>query len=492
MRTSVWIAVAFLLACFAPDGRGQSLESLVMPGAVTQSHAKIEHECGKCHTRFAPGAQPRLCLDCHRDVAGDVRAGGGYHGKIKERQCRKCHTDHKGRDAKTVVLDEKKFDHRLTDFLLRGRHQAATCASCHRPGRKHRDAPGDCFGCHRGNDAHRGNLGTRCDSCHDEHSWRKAFFDHGKTRFPLLHRHQQVRCNACHIDERYAGTPRECVACHKNDDTHKGSFGARCETCHSEQDWKAIHFRHDRDAGYPLVGRHSNLQCTSCHRGPLYRDKLPTQCVACHRQDDAHKSVLGERCNSCHTPDNWQRGRFDHDVNTPFPLKDKHRSVKCESCHREPGLKDKPPQACVGCHRRDDMERGHQGRYGGRCETCHQEQSWRTIKFDHERDTRFPRNGKHRSVRCDACHRNGLYGAKTEDRCYACHKHDDIHFGSFEERCDHCHLADDWRKIIKAASDKHCQSHDTPPRRPAGKTDAPAAAFWIPDCAAPAGKDRKR
>lgn len=482
------VVAGLFAALVAAPVCGQSLESVIMPGAVTKSHAKIEHECGQCHSRFSPGAQPKLCLACHREIGADLRGGAGYHGRVSEEQCRRCHTDHKGREAKTVVLDEKKFDHRQTDFLLNGKHRGAACVGCHRPGKKHRETPADCVSCHRGNDKHKGALGPRCDSCHGEENWRVARFDHGRTRFPLQHRHLQVRCAGCHIDERYVGTPRDCVSCHKNDDAHKGSFGARCDSCHSEQDWKTVHFRHDRDAGYPLLGRHRPLPCASCHRGPLYQEKLSTQCVSCHRPDDVHKGVLGDKCNTCHSPEGWKGGRFEHDLNTRFPLKDKHRSVKCESCHQDPGLKEKPPLACVGCHARDDRERGHQGRYGGRCESCHVETDWRTIKFDHERDTQFARTGKHRKVRCDACHRDGPYRVKAEERCHSCHKEDDIHFGSFDQQCQHCHVTDDWRKINKAASDKYCRPREQagPGRRPddkPGTRPVPGASFWIPACA---------
>ena len=43
-------------------------------------------------------------------MAADVRTGQGHHGRLKERECRSCHTDHRGRDAKIVVLDEKSFE----------------------------------------------------------------------------------------------------------------------------------------------------------------------------------------------------------------------------------------------------------------------------------------------------------------------------------------------------------------------------------------------
>lgn len=458
-------------ALLAAPAHGQSLESVIMPGAVIKGHAEVEHECGECHVRFSPAEQPRRCIACHREVGADVRGAAGYHGRIKEEQCRRCHTDHKGRDAKIVLIDEKKFDHRQTDFQLRGEHRGKECAGCHRAGRKYRDAPMECYACHRGNDKHREGLGQRCENCHVEDNWKLARFDHNRTRFPLLQRHARVRCADCHVDERYVGTARECVSCHRADDAHKGHNGPRCESCHTEQDWKATTFRHDRDTAFQLVGRHRAIACISCHRAPLYAEKLATTCVACHRRDDAHKTTLGEKCATCHNPEGWKGGQFDHDANTRFALKDRHRIVKCDSCHKDPGLRAKPPLECVGCHQRDDRERGHKGRYGGRCEGCHVEQGWRTIVFDHERDTRFPRAGRHRAVKCDDCHRDGPFRARAEDRCDACHKEDDIHLGSFERKCDGCHVPDDWRKILRAAIDKHC----------GGGRDT-AQAFWIPAC----------
>ena len=42
-----------------------------------------------------------LCLDCHKDVAKDVHGKAGFHGRIREPVCRTCHTEHKGRGAKS-------------------------------------------------------------------------------------------------------------------------------------------------------------------------------------------------------------------------------------------------------------------------------------------------------------------------------------------------------------------------------------------------------
>lgn len=497
-RLNSWLSRALAtlgLAIGLSSAHGQSLESAISPGAVHQAHVKIEHECAQCHTRFRPGAQPGLCLTCHRDIAADLRQGAGYHGRAGDAPCRQCHTDHRGRDGQIIVLDEKTFDHRRTDFQLRGAHRAKACGGCHRAGTKHREAPADCVSCHRGNDKHRGNLGPRCDSCHSEETWKTGRFDHARTRFPLLHQHARARCADCHADERYAGTARECIACHRADDAHLGRHGPRCETCHTEQDWHSVIFRHDRDTAYPLLGRHQEVSCAACHRAPIYKQRPATQCSACHQQDDAHGGTLGNACANCHQPAGWRGRNFDHDLGTIFPLKARHRVVKCERCHLAPGLREKPPVNCVGCHGRDDRERGHQGRYGGRCETCHDERAWRDIHFEHARDTRFPTAGRHRLVRCDACHRAGPYQMKADSRCRGCHEADDIHFGSFGERCERCHLADDWRKITREATDTFCRDRDAPIAGQPGEDNGankgksqplntPAVNFWIPYCVA--------
>lgn len=439
-----------LLACLwtAPPAGAQNLESALMPGSVIQGHAKYEADCEQCHVRFDRSAQPRLCLDCHKPVAADVRNRAGYHGRLAERECRTCHTEHKGRGARVVALDEKKFDHAATDFPLRGKHQRQSCSSCHRPRAKHRDAPGDCAGCHRKDDKHKGGLGLKCESCHNENVWKEARFDHSKTRFSLLLSHADVKCADCHLQERYADTPRDCNSCHRPDDVHKGRFGPRCDTCHNAGEWKLPTFRHDRDTHFPLLDRHRTVKCASCHQAPLYREKTQTRCLACHRSDDTHRGSLGEKCDKCHNEKGWKTTRFEHDRDTDFPLRDKHKAAKCDSCHRDAGLREKLPTRCFACHERDDREKGHKGRYGEKCGSCHDARDFKHPIFDHDKDTAFALAGKHRKAKCDACHQAPLYRSKTDSRCHACHKDDDVHFGSLDLNCGRCHVASDWRRLI--------------------------------------------
>ena len=430
----------------------QSLESAIMPGPVIKGHADQEGNCNQCHVRFDKTAQVRLCLDCHKPVAQDVRARTGYHGRLNNKECRSCHTEHKGRQANIVQLDEKRFDHTQTDFQLKGKHRSTTCASCHKTGTRHAAAPGECNSCHRKEDKHKGNLGTNCQNCHNEERWKDARFDHAKTRFPLIQSHAKPVCADCHQDQTFANTPRDCNGCHRRDDAHKGFFGSKCETCHNEGQWKQSIFRHEKETRFPLLERHRQVKCENCHRTPVYREKTPTRCIACHRNDDQHKGNLGERCEKCHTERGWRSSRFDHDKDSTFPLREKHRTAKCESCHKDPNMREKLPTRCFACHEKDDKEKGHKGRYGEKCDTCHTEKGFKYSIFDHGKDTAFALNGKHRKVKCNDCHKEPLYQKPTDKNCIACHKKDDIHFGTYDLRCDRCHEPADWRKVRKEDS----------------------------------------
>lgn len=433
---AAWVSVG---ASRAP---AQGLEKVINPGPVIEGHAKYEDECRNCHIPFNRSAQNELCLACHKETAVDVRQDKGFHGRLKPQSCRACHTDHKGRGANIALLDERAFDHRQTDFPLRGRHAGpkATCRGCHAAGKKYRAAPADCNGCHARQDVHKGRLGRECADCHTENNWKETRFDHDKTKFPLRGRHAPpLKCESCHKDERYKETPTACNACHRQDDKHKGRFGEKCNACHGEQDWKSIRFDHDADTRYPLRGRHRGLACASCHAGHLYRDKTSTQCIACHRRDDKHQGTLGDACGNCHIERNWKDTRFDHG-RTRFPLRGKHGRVECRDCHKSAVFKDAPSD-CVACHRGDDK---HKGALGDACGNCHTERDWKETTFDHGK-TRFPLLQSHARARCEGCHKDPDY-KRTPSDCYTCHRKEDAHEGQQGKACEDCHDAGTWKK----------------------------------------------
>lgn len=451
---------------FGAKAHAQILKRALMPGQVAEVHAKYEHDCESCHRSFDKNAQSKLCLDCHKPIAQDIADKTGWHGHLDDAACRDCHAEHKGRKANLVALDKQHFDHDRTGFVLKGAHQALAgkCASCHAASRKFREASSLCISCHRKDDqqkGHRGGLGDRCEKCHNETKWKDVSFDHEKTRFPLAGgKHADVACTKCHAENRFKDMPRDCDSCHRQDDLnegHKGRYGPKCESCHTDKGWRQVVFDHDADTRFDLRGKHRAAKCDACHlpeKGLLYKQKLSAKCIACHRADDqtkGHRGSLGDKCDSCHGESGWKTTRFDHDK-TRFALRGKHADAKCESCHKG-GVSGananlKLDLACVSCHRKDDDEKGHKGRYGDKCDSCHQEGGWKKVTFNHDRDTRYRLLGKHGQTRCDACHRpelGAIASHKPDTRCVSCHNGDDRHKGQLGDKCERCHRETGWK-----------------------------------------------
>jgi Cytochrome c3 len=424
------------------------LEQLVTPGPVVSGHAKYEKDCGSCHEPFSRKSQTRLCLACHKEVALDRQSATGFHGRQTEakQECTVCHSDHKGRDADIVLFDRETFNHAFTNFALRGAHKSVQCDGCHAQNVKFRNAPGRCFDCHKASDPHEGRLGETCESCHEEATWHQLkAYDHGKTKFPLRGAHRNVACSVCHVGERYKGMGTTCTDCHSIQDAHTGRYGAKCETCHDQIKWTAVTFNHDTDTKFPLRAAHAKVKCDACHSGDLYRDKLSTSCVSCHRKDDRHESQLGVRCERCHGEDRWRRiASFDHDV-ARFPLIGRHAVVTCEECHRSPRFKD-ASMACASCHR--DLH--HEGRLGANCALCHNPNGWTRWRFDHDAQTRYPLTGAHRGVGCHACHvTKSVTKIALATDCYACHQQDDVHRGALGRTCERCHVTSSFKQVSK-------------------------------------------
>jgi hypothetical protein len=229
-----------------------------------------------------------------------------------------------------------------------------------------------------------------------------------------------------------------CVSCHRKDDKHKGTLGEACADCHIERSWKEAKFDHSRTR-FALAGKHSAVKCGDCHKeGPA--KATPMACYSCHRKDDKHKGMLGEKCETCHSAQDWKSARFDHDKDTSYPLRGKHRSAKCESCHTQPVHKFKLQSECSACHAKDDV---HKGQEGTRCATCHQESDWKKTAFDHAR-SRFPLTGGHVKVECKKCHATAQF-KDAKSTCVACHEKEDVHKRRLGTQCDTCHSARSWK-----------------------------------------------
>jgi hypothetical protein len=420
-----------------------SVETLLMPGKVTRAHVKWEEKCASCHDRGSGHSQSSLCLDCHKEIAADIRQQHGYHGRMSNAgagECRACHTEHKGREADIVQLGRAQFDHKLTEFALEGAHRALACESCHKKAEAWNKPPLACVGCHKNEDLHRGQFKESCGECHSSISWSGGRFDHDKTDFRLTGAHQGMACNACHVGGHYAQTPKGCNGCHATDDEHRGSRGEDCGKCHTTKEWKSAKYDHLKETGFALLGAHDKLDCLSCHRSGNYKEKIPKDCNGCHRADDAHAGRFGGKCEDCHDNDRWKPQEYDHLGRHKFALVGAHAKISCYACHTAPIARQKLGKDCAACHRSEDP---HRGKVKGGCDSCHGQDSWRAgLGFDHDL-TEYPLLGLHRLVSCAQCHTSLAYGAAPMT-CVDCHRRDDVHKGGLGKKCDSCHSPNGW------------------------------------------------
>jgi len=420
------------------------LERLVMPGPVVESHAVNEDECASCHVNFSPESQVQLCLDCHLEIAEDLQTNTGFHSLSPEMagiECAECHTDHEGRDADIVNLDQDAFDHDLTDFPLQGSHLEIVCEDCHAADLTFHDVQSDCNSCHAEDDQHLGNLGETCVDCHTEAGWAEVSFDHETVvGYELNGGHVGIVCVSCHVDELYVDTPNECVGCHVEDDSHLGTNGTECQGCHATQNWTENFFDHFARSEFGLFDGHSGLLCEDCHEGNKLEQETPTTCYGCHMEDDGHDGFNGTECEACHQVTEWLDTTFDHARDAEFPLNGAHAEITCESCHIEPVATALPLTGCFDCHEEDDP---HEDQLGADCGSCHGEVLWtESVRFDHDL-TVFPLLGRHDEVICEDCHETPAF-LDAPEQCVDCHIEDDVHESRFDSGCAQCHNPAGW------------------------------------------------
>ncbi len=386
---------------------------------LRDAHSKVA--CDRCHKKEETHAKAKsTCVECHKEA----EPHDGRLGKV----CNSCHRENRWTDF--------VFDHDRTDFKLKGKHRGVICRDCH-PQEQYSGVPDKCIGCHRADDKHKGRNGEKCADCHSEAGWSLQTFDHDKdSDFPLRDGHKKVHCDQCHKQPGIKDKPKTaCAECHRVEDRHKGRYGDKCQDCHTAKGWGKSIFDHDK-TDFRLQGKHDKLRCDHCHTGDLYKDKLSVKCIACHKQDDAHKGKQGEACGECHNERGWgQATRFDHDLSR-FPLLGSHAALACEECHISSRFSEADIR-CFSCHRTSDV---HKRRLSEQCQRCHFAADWKVWRFDHDKQTDYPLRGAHKGIRCELCHKSAVAkDLKISTVCYRCHGDDDIHDGEFGRACDRCH-----------------------------------------------------
>jgi predicted CXXCH cytochrome family protein len=393
------------------------LSAKTLPGKMLQgfaSHAEFESQCKRCHAPLET-TQDVLCLNCHEGVKNQVANHQGTHGMIANvNSCASCHTEHQGKSFDPTMAAFSDFDHAVTSFSL---------------------------------------------------VWHQVGYDAAP-----------MACDACHTTEGdFAAPDEKCASCHSAHDSafmlqHLQDFGANCSGCHDGAD-QMVKFDHSKTA-FPLDGRHAGLRCADCHGlnalaitgvVPLEAQSfktLPSDCVACHAEPQAHQGMFSTDCVACHStsawsPAKWDGKPFQHTSTTGFSLA-LHASnydgspMTCKDCHKvnggqlmQAGLQF-DQQICTDCHAKDPQKpefiSQHQDRFGSNCLDCHDGVD-RMSNFDHAQF--FPLDGVHGKIACESCHENKVFkGTPTE--CVKCHAEPAIHAGFFGLACQDCHSADAW------------------------------------------------
>jgi len=215
-----------------------------------------------------------------------------------------------------------------------------------------------------------------------------------------------------------------------------------------------------------LARDHAQLEgdthCGDCHSAGnrVSNDK----CLACHedvgrtlrQKGGLHgRKFLGQPCGSCHVDHRgqdheltrWDPKAFEHEQ-TGWKLAGDHARLDCAKCHTGKNVRGNPTfiglsNTCSSCHKDE-----HQGRFGTRCQTCHDEEDWKQLDldpFDHDQ-ARFDLRGKHQKVACAKCHGEPpRYRPLAFQACGDCHK--DPHQARLGSECQSCHSEDSWQKL---------------------------------------------
>ena len=116
-----------------------------------------------------------------------------------------------------------------------------------------------------------------------------AHFEHSKTGFSLTGAHTNTRCESCHINGVFKGTPKQCGGCHIKSSRMgatpmpSGHMSTKytCEACHVSAAWTPALFSHD--------GILESTPCASCHDGKHAQGKSGSHIVT---QASDRKSVV--------------------------------------------------------------------------------------------------------------------------------------------------------------------------------------------------------
>ncbi|MDK9699171.1 MAG: multiheme c-type cytochrome [bacterium] len=429
--------------------------------------------CTQCHTNGVFQGTPMECSRCHTEP----------HEGLLGNQCNDCH--------RTSRWNDLSFRHNQTNFPLTNKHATVACNECHKT-QRYVDVTNDCYSCHTrdytqaAQPVHSANAfpPNQCINCHRSGgpNWKPASFRHNEV-FTLNNQHAVTQCTECHVNGRYAGTPRDCYGCHQSNysqasnptHTAAGFPTAECASCHRDggPDWRPATFA-AHNTVFPLNNRHGQIVCASCHTNGQYTG-TPRECQNCHQSDyqgatnPVHSASVFPQteCRDCHSDGgpNWQPANFNHD--RVYVLQNRHRTPprECNECHINNQYSN-TPTTCWGCHENDFneavQEEPEHRNYSHDCIPCHlpSDNDWDDGGNRFNNHATFPLNGTHASpspTRCDQCHTTGQYTG-TPRECIGCHQTayqqtlNPVHVEEFfpSANCNTCHTSGgtDWHQVV--------------------------------------------
>lgn len=271
-------------------------------------------------------------------------------------------------------------------------------------------------------------------------------FDHTTTGYPLTGAHANERCESCHVNGVFKGTPKDCASCHtggarlaRNNTVMPPQHvptTAACDTCHDTRRFDGARFSHAAIAPG---------SCQGCHNGGTAtgkpRDHLPTTaaCDSCHdtrgwagARPDHTGFTPATNCASCHNG-NAAGGKPANHI--PYTQVPGGGSADCDSCHKSGYTTWVPGRLhanlsvsanCASCHsgaylgaRGKPADQTHANATA--CEGCHKSTStWSGAQVDHA--------GFNQATNCASCHNGSGAPGKPASHipvgltnCYACH-----------------------------------------------------------------------
>lgn len=225
-------------------------QRMASPGALSQAHAFLEHNCAACHTT-GKSAEASNCITCHANETSLLnRQPTAFHTNIGS--CRECHIEHRGLDRRPSDMDHLALS-RIGFSQLKTEQKS--------------------------NDESSNDVSVLV---------RRELLD-------WIDNHQPASPSK---EGHSSFTPQEgvlnCAACHSTKDVHIKLFGQDCAQCHTTEKWTIPEYRHPGP---------SSRQCAQCHQAPPSHYMMHFKMISAKlaRQPSAEVS----QCYECHQTTSW-------------------------------------------------------------------------------------------------------------------------------------------------------------------------------------------